>query len=112
MSGDEVATLLTQIDVRLQQLGWIRVARVEDERHIVVENPALLNWARAAVERSGLPSEAIDRLLSQTQPDRHWWLLRQFLPIAALQSLDRKLESLIHEETQNHALTRDATQSV
>jgi hypothetical protein len=103
MPTGNIGELLVRIDIRLQQLGWIRTTRTGDERHIIVEHPPLLAWARSAIERSGIDIEAVDALLDKTHPDRHWWLLRQFLPVGALQSLDRRLEQLINEQTQNNA---------
>ena len=81
-----------QIERKLFALGWI------DESMQVLE-PRLISWAIACCEHAGIPPKIIHAQAARVAPNRQWWLLRQFLPVAAFLLLESKLDTFLQGDS-------------
>ncbi len=84
---NSVLPLLAEISTKLKRMGWER------------GHPRLLEWAKHALMRSGWREGNVYAYLAKFSPDNYWWALRAQLSIAALEALNRKLDQILSEQS-------------
>lgn len=94
---DSLFDVITDIDLKLQELGWTEVAQHGNRKDVIVVEQRLIAWGVEALVRSGRDRSTVLEMLQRCRQDKQWWLLRQMLPEAALVSLDRKLTTFLQD---------------
>lgn len=90
-NSSELLDVMISVQVKLKRLNWVQT-HDGTSRIYKINEPRLLWWAISAVEASGRDPQLIFKLMEERPPERHWWILRQFLPDGAWYALDRKLD--------------------
>lgn len=90
--------VLVSVEISLERLGWISIQRQGSVRLVLLHEPRLLFWAVGCLKKSGMSDERIAAHLAEKPRDRHWWILRQLLPDAALYALESKLQAALELE--------------
>ncbi len=91
---NSIHPLLVEISVKLKLLGWEKGKPEWEQGH-----PRLVEWSKRALMRAGWLEGNVYAYLAKFSPDQYWWALRAQLSIAALQALNRKLDQILDEQS-------------